>query len=123
VSGYFPSSLRDAACVRLLQTSLRPFCALDFKGTSAKILFMPLPSEPVTLSVEQIAELNRKLTDMRHDVNNNVALMLSAIEMIRRRPESTATMLESFARQPRRVLEAVTEFSKALESAIKITRP
>lgn len=84
---------------------------------------MPLPSEPVTLSVEQISELKQKLSDLRHDVNNKVALMLSAVEMIRRRPESTENMLDSFARQPQKLLEAVTEFSAALESALKITRP
>ena len=49
---------------------------------------MSLPSEPVTLSVEQIGELKQKLSDLRHDVNNNISLMLSAVEMIRRRPET-----------------------------------
>jgi hypothetical protein len=83
---------------------------------------MPLPSEPVTLNVEQIAELKQKLSDLRHDVNNKVALMLSAIEMIRRRPESTGEMLDSFARQPQKLLEAVAEFSTALEAALKITK-
>lgn len=84
---------------------------------------MPLPSEPVTLSIEQIGELKQKLADLRHDVNNKVALMLSAVEMIRRRPESTETMLDSFSRQPQKLVEAVTEFSAAFEAALKITRP
>lgn len=81
---------------------------------------MSLPSEPVTLSVEQIAELRQKLADLRHDVNNKVALMLSAVEMIRRRPESTGEMLDSFARQPQKLLDAVAEFSTALEATLKI---
>jgi uncharacterized protein YoxC len=84
---------------------------------------MPLPSEPVTLSVEQISELKQKLSDLRHDVNNKVALMLSAVEMIRRRPESTENMLDSFSRQPQKLMEAVAEFSTAFETALKITRP
>jgi hypothetical protein len=83
---------------------------------------MVLPSEPVTLSVEQIAELNRNLTDLRHDINNKVSLMLSAVEMMRRRPESTAGMLDTLARQPGRIIEIVADFSRALESALKITR-
>jgi vacuolar-type H+-ATPase subunit D/Vma8 len=83
---------------------------------------MSLPSEPVTLSVEQISELKQKLSDLRHDVNNNVSLMLSAVEMIRRRPESTQNMLESFARQPQRINDAIAQFSKALESALKLKR-
>jgi hypothetical protein len=84
---------------------------------------MPLPSESVTLSVEQIAELKQRLADLRHDVNNKVALMLSAVEMMRRRPETAENMLDSFSRQPQKLMEAVTEFSAALEAALKITRP
>jgi hypothetical protein len=83
---------------------------------------MSLPSQPVTLSVEQISELKQKLTDLRHDVNNNIALMLSAVEMIRRKPESRDAMLESFSRQPQKVTDAVARFSKDLEAALQITR-
>ena len=83
---------------------------------------MSLPSEPVTLSVEQVRELKQKISDLRHDVNNNIALMLSAIEMIRRRPESVEKMLESLSRQPKRVNDTVTEFSKDLEKVLHIHR-
>lgn len=84
---------------------------------------MSLPSEPITLSVEQVAELNSKLSDLRHDINNNVALILSAIEMMRRRPETFEKMLDSMSRQPHRITDAVVQFSKSLENALQITRP
>lgn len=84
---------------------------------------MSSPSEPVTLSAEQVAELKLALADLRHDINNNVALILSAIEMMRRRPETFEKMLDSMARQPNRITGAVMQFSKALESALQITRP
>ena len=84
---------------------------------------MSLQSEPVTLSAEQVAELKRNLSDLRHDINNNVALILSAIEMIRRRPETFEKMVESLGRQPHRINEAVIQFSKALESALKSAKP
>lgn len=83
---------------------------------------MSLPSEPVTLSVEQIGELKQKLSDLRHDVNNNISLMLSAVEMIRRRPETLESMLDSFARQPKKLNDTVTQFSRDLETALKIKR-
>ena len=83
---------------------------------------MSLPSEPVTLSVEQLRELKQKLTDLRHDVNNNVALMLSALEMMRRRPETVEKMLDSLARQPKKVNDTVMEFSKTLETVLGISR-
>ena len=45
---------------------------------------MVLPDQPVTLTVEQIRELNQKLSTLRHDVNNNLALVIAAAEIIRR---------------------------------------
>ena len=38
---------------------------------------MLLPAQPVTLTPEQIAELNKKLSTMRHDINNSLALVLA----------------------------------------------
>jgi hypothetical protein len=46
---------------------------------------MAFPTEPVTLSVGQLQELNRKLSDMRHDINNHLSLMVAALELIRYR--------------------------------------
>ena len=83
---------------------------------------MSLPAEPVTLSVEQIGELKRNISDLRHDVNNNVSLMLSAVEMIRRRPETAQNMIEALARQPQKINEALAQFTKTLESALQIKR-
>ena len=83
---------------------------------------MSSPLQPVTLSAEQVAELKQQLVDLRHDINNNVALMLSAIEMMRRRPESAEKMLDSMGRQPHRITEAVLRFSKALETALHLVR-
>jgi len=84
---------------------------------------MPLPTEPVTLSAEQIAELNQKLSNMRHDVNNNLSLMMAAAELVRRRPESAERMWKTLADQPHKIAECVTEFSRELETFLKISRP
>jgi len=46
---------------------------------------MAFPTEPVTLTVGEVQELNRKLSDMRHDINNHLSLMVAALELIRYR--------------------------------------
>jgi len=46
---------------------------------------MALPTKPVTLSVAELQELNRKLSDMRHDINNHLSLMVAALELVRYR--------------------------------------
>ena len=84
---------------------------------------MPLPSEPVTLSAEQIAELNKKLASMRHDVNNNLSLIMAAVEIFRRRPEAAARMLDSLSEQPHKIAKSVNEFSRELETMLHVTKP
>jgi hypothetical protein len=84
---------------------------------------MPLPTEPVTLSVEQIGELNRKLSDLRHDINNYVSLTLASAELMRRRPETAERMMASLVEQPPKIITVVKQFSGDLEAALRITRP
>jgi hypothetical protein len=83
---------------------------------------MLLPNEPVTLTAEQIRELNEKLVTMRHDVNNQLSLMMAAIEIIRRKPEAAERMWTALAEQPHKLGEAVGQFTRELESALGITR-
>lgn len=84
---------------------------------------MPLPTEPVTLNLEQLKELNRRLADLRHDVNNNLSLIMAAVELIRRRPENAERMWTTLTEQPHKVAEVVAQFSCELEKALGITRP
>jgi hypothetical protein len=84
---------------------------------------MPLPSEPVTLTAAQIAELNKKLADLRHEVNNNLSLIIAAAEIMRLKPESTARMQEGLTEKPHKIAEIVAKFSRDLETALRITRP
>ena len=58
---------------------------------------MGLPSQPVTLTVAQIDELNRKLSTMRHDVNNNLSLIMAALELMRYKPETAPRMARRIA--------------------------
>lgn len=82
---------------------------------------MAPPTKPITLSIEQISELNRKLSDLRHDVNNNLSLIMATVELIRRRPESADRLLGKLDEQPRKVVESVSQFSHHLESLLQIT--
>ena len=83
---------------------------------------MPLPNQPVTLTVEQIGELHKKLANLRHDVNNDLALVTAAVEIIRHKPESTERMLSGLSNKPQKIAEAVTQFSRELEIALGIKR-
>jgi hypothetical protein len=84
---------------------------------------MPLPNESVTLSAGHIRELNQKLADLRHDVNNNLSLMTAAVELIQRRPECAGNMWSTLIEQPGKITASISQFSRDLEAALHITKP
>ena len=83
---------------------------------------MTLPSQPVTLTVEQLTDLNRKLSAMRHDINNHLSLIIAASELIRHKPQTADRMVATLVEQPPKIAEALTAFSAAFEHALGITR-
>ncbi len=84
---------------------------------------MTLPTEPVTLSVVQVGELNQKLSHLRHDVNNKLSIIAASLELIRRRPEDADRLLNSLGEQPRKISEIITQFSADIESVLGIKQP
>lgn len=83
---------------------------------------MNLPNQPVTLSAEQVAELNKKLSTMRHDINNHLAIIIAAAELIQHKPDSAARMLASLSQQPMRISDALAKFSGEFEKTFGISR-
>jgi hypothetical protein len=83
---------------------------------------MGLPSEPVILSPEQVAELSHKLATMRHDINNHLSLVVAAAELIRHKPAVAERMLITLSEQPAKITEAVKKYTLAYEETFGITR-
>ncbi len=83
---------------------------------------MGLPSEPQTLTPEQVAEINSKLSEMRHDINNYLSMIIAATELVKRKPESAERFLEMIALQPPRITTSMQSFSTEFEKLLKIER-
>jgi hypothetical protein len=83
---------------------------------------MVLPDKPVTLTPEQIADLNKQLSTMRHDINNNLSLIMAAVELARLKPEAVPRMINTLADQPAKVTETMRKFSVEFEQILGITR-
>ncbi len=84
---------------------------------------MGLPKEPITLAVEEIDNLNRKLSHLRHDINNNLSLIVAAVELIRHKPQTAERMLTTLSEQPPKVTACLNNFSTEFERVLGITRP
>ena len=83
---------------------------------------MTLPSQPVTLTVEQIEELNQKLADVRHDVNNHLSLMIAAVELMRHKPQTAERMMDTLSERPPKISQSLIAFSGDFEKTLGITR-
>jgi uncharacterized membrane protein len=80
-------------------------------------------SGPVTLTEEQILALHQKLREMRHDVNGRLANIVAAAELMRLRPDqSPAERLKLLLEQPHKASESISEFSRAFEDTLRLTR-
>ena len=83
---------------------------------------MALPNAPVTLSPQQVEELNQKLSQMRHDVNNHLSLIVAAVELIKYKPEMKERMTATLSEQPSKIMKEMAKFSSEFEKHFGITR-
>ncbi|MBI5774060.1 MAG: hypothetical protein HZA89_10000 [Verrucomicrobia bacterium] len=82
---------------------------------------MALPQTPVTLTPEQIAELNEKLARTRHDINNHLALVVASVELIRLKPGMAPRYVDTIEQQPDKIIAQMRGFSREFEAALGIT--
>jgi hypothetical protein len=75
----------------------------------------------VTLTAEQIAGLNRKLSTMRHDINNHLSLIVAASELIRLNPDLLHKMANTLTDEPPKITEEISKFSAEFERTFGIT--
>lgn len=83
---------------------------------------MGVPGQAVSLSVEQVEELNRSLSNMRHDINNTLSLVMAAVELIRQKPHMTPQMLTTLLEQPAKITRAMAGFSAEFERTMGLPR-
>ncbi|MBL9171261.1 MAG: hypothetical protein JNN07_26245 [Verrucomicrobiales bacterium] len=83
---------------------------------------MGLPSEPVTLSPQEIADLLKQLSNARHDINNALSLISAATELMRMKPELVNKMVTTLNDQPAKITSSLQQFSQRMEQVLR-TRP
>jgi hypothetical protein len=74
----------------------------------------------ITLGPEQVEELNRKLANMRHNVNNYLALITAAAEIVLRKPESAPRLMTNLLEHPHKVTQEIRAFSDEFEKILGI---
>ncbi|MFM2081399.1 MAG: hypothetical protein RL380_90 [Verrucomicrobiota bacterium] len=82
---------------------------------------MASPTQSVTLTADQVAELEQKLSTLRHDINNHLLLIMASAELIRVKPASADTMVENLLDQAPKITAAMTQFSREFDQALGVT--
>jgi hypothetical protein len=118
---YFPLAFAFLVSPFLIAPHSR--CSLALPASFCTSLEMGLPSQPITLTVEQIGELNKKLSAMRHDINNNLSLIIAAVDLIKHKPQTMERMMTTLADQPTKITDNMNKFSAEFERMFGITRP
>ena len=84
---------------------------------------MSLPLQPVALSASQVEELSHKFSDMRHNINNQLSLIVAAAELIRQNPHSAERVVNTLSAQPGKIMAEVSKFSGEFDQVFGIIRP
>ena len=69
----------------------------------------------MTLSEEQSAELFKLLSNCRHNVNNNLSLIISAAELLQLKPDTAERMARTIIDQTKKITEEITSYSGSVE--------
>jgi hypothetical protein len=83
---------------------------------------MAVPTAPVNITPEQLKELHQHLSHMRHEINNQLSLIVAALELVRFKPDLRDRLLETLNQQPPRITAEVAKFSAEFERIFGITR-
>jgi len=83
---------------------------------------MATPDEPVTLTPAEVEAINTRLADTRHDINNQLSLIIAAVELIKRKPESAEKMIATISQQPEKIMNELRGFSEDFEKLLRVTK-
>jgi len=83
---------------------------------------MALPQHPVTLTPQQVADLNKRLTLMRHDIKGFLGVQQLAAELFKFKPESGEEMVTTVLQQLPKIISACDSFTAEFERTLGITR-
>ena len=72
-------------------------------------------SDPAgNLSPEELAQLQRKFSEIKHSINNALAVMMALSEMSQRRPDYAEKLASTVLTKAPQIVSSLQEFTEAL---------
>jgi hypothetical protein len=70
------------------------------------------PDRPITQ--EELAQLQRKFSEIKHSINNALAVMMALSEMSQRRPDYSEKLASAVLTKGQQISSSLQEFAQAL---------
>ena len=67
-----------------------------------------------TISQEELAELQKKFSEIKHAINNALAVMMALSEMSQRRPDYSEKLASTVLTKAPQIVSRLQEFTQAL---------
>ena len=67
-----------------------------------------------TLSPEELAKLRKKFSEIKHSINNALAVMMALSEMSQRRPDYAEKLAATVLNKAPQIVSGLQEFTQAL---------
>ena len=67
-----------------------------------------------TISQEELAELQKKFSEIKHAINNALAVMMALSEMSQRRPDYSEKLASTVLTKAPQIVSSLQEFTQAL---------
>ena len=67
-----------------------------------------------TLSPEELAQLQKKFSEIKHSINNALAVMMALSEMSQRRPDYAEKLASTVLTKAPQIVASLQEFTNAL---------
>jgi hypothetical protein len=67
-----------------------------------------------TLSPEELAELQKKFSEIKHSINNALAVMMALSEMSQRRPDYAEKLATTVLSKAPQIVSSLQEFTQVL---------
>lgn len=72
-------------------------------------------SDPAgNISLEELAQLQRKFSEIKHSINNALAVMMALSEMSQRRPDYAEKLATTVLTKAPQIVSGLQEFTQAL---------
>lgn len=76
--------------------------------------------QPISLTPEDLLAIKQKLSTARHNINNHLALIVAAAELVKRKPEMAERLATTFLDQPKKIMTEISDFTHELEKKLGV---